>query len=156
MATFLINWLPSQTLGSHIPIQLLTKHFLDFHVSSDLKPKVFGCVSFVHIPTVSRGKLDPRALRCIFIGYSSTQKGYLCYHLPTKKYFVSADVTFIENDSYFGSPHSLGQSSSSIDKNQPPILPDHDLSSFTLPSTIPKDSLGMTSKEPVLDTPWPL
>ena len=36
-------------------------------------PKVFGCVCFVHIKDA--GKLDPRALRCVFIGYSPTQKG---------------------------------------------------------------------------------
>jgi hypothetical protein len=32
--------------------------------------KVFGCVCFVrdHRPSVS--KLDPRALKCVFVGYS--------------------------------------------------------------------------------------
>jgi len=104
--TFLIKRLPSQTLESHNLIQLLTKHFPDIHVSSYLKPKVFGCVSFVHIPTTNRGKLDPHTLKCIFLEYSSTQKGYTCYHPPTKRYFVSADVTFTENDPYFGSPNS--------------------------------------------------
>ena len=37
------------------------------------------------------------------MGYSSTQKGYKCYHPPSKKFFVSADVTFSESESYFGS-----------------------------------------------------
>ena len=98
--TFLINRLPSQIFGSYSPIQLLTKSFLDCLVSSTgLKPKVFECISFVHIPTIRRGKLDPRALKCIFLGYVSTQKGYQYYHPPTKKYYVSTDVTFVEDDS---------------------------------------------------------
>ena len=69
-------------------------------------PKVFGCVCFVHIKDA--GKLDPRALRCVFIGYSPTQKGYKCFHPPSRKYFVSMDVTFRETESYFSStPSSL-------------------------------------------------
>jgi hypothetical protein len=41
-------------------------------------PKVFSCVCFVkdNRPTVE--KLDPRTVKCIFVGYSSTQKGYVC------------------------------------------------------------------------------
>ena len=29
------------------------------------------------------------------MGYSSTQKGYKCYHPPTKRFFDSIDVIFI-------------------------------------------------------------
>lgn len=82
----LINRLPSKTLESHSPIQLLTNHFPDFHVASSWQPKIFGCIAYIHVPTVNRGKLDPRALKCVFTGYSSTQKGYTCYHPPSKKF----------------------------------------------------------------------
>lgn len=39
-------------------------------------PKVFGCTCFVrnHRPSVT--KLDPRAVKCIFIGYPAGQRGY--------------------------------------------------------------------------------
>jgi hypothetical protein len=33
-------------------------------------PKVFGCVCFVRIHGPAWGKVDSRALKCIFVGYS--------------------------------------------------------------------------------------
>lgn len=84
IATFLINRLPSKILNFYSPIQLLTRFFPDLHILSGWKPKIFGCVAFVHIHGPHRSKLDPQALKCIFVAYSSTQKGYRCYHSPTK------------------------------------------------------------------------
>lgn len=50
--------------------------------------KVFGCVCFVwdHQQTIE--KLDHRALKYVFIRYSTTQKGYKCYHPHSKKKFL--------------------------------------------------------------------
>ena len=66
-----------------------------------LPRKVLGCVSFVHIHTHNRGKLDLRALKCVFVGYSTTKKGYKCYHPTTRKTFISMDVTLMEKKSFF-------------------------------------------------------
>jgi len=67
IATYLINRMPSRILGMKSPVELLLGRH-DFKVP----PKVFGCVCFVkdHRPTV--GKLDPQAVKCIFVGYAST------------------------------------------------------------------------------------
>jgi len=62
---------------------------------------VFGCTCFVDIQTSHRDKLDSRAAKGIFLGYSSTQKGYKCYHPLSKKLFISRDVCFKENSLYF-------------------------------------------------------
>jgi hypothetical protein len=44
----------------------------------DILPlKIFGCVCFVQDYRPNVGKLDPRAVKCIFVGYSATQKGYV-------------------------------------------------------------------------------
>ena len=43
------------------------------------------------------------------MGYSSTQKGYKCYHQPTRKLYISADVTFVENKPYFSTPYLQGE-----------------------------------------------
>ncbi|CAL2225121.1 unnamed protein product [Prunus armeniaca] len=69
-------------------------------------PKVFGCVAYVHVYSHQQSKLDHCALQCVFIGYSSTQKGYKCYHPPTQKVHVTLDVTFHEEMSYYVSPSS--------------------------------------------------
>jgi hypothetical protein len=31
---------------------------------------VFSCIAYVHVPDEKRSKLDPKADKCIFIGYS--------------------------------------------------------------------------------------
>ena len=68
---------------------------------SDKKPdlshlKVFGCTAYVHIPNELRTKLDPKAEKCIFVGYSIEQKGYRCYNSNTCELCVSRDVIFNE------------------------------------------------------------
>jgi len=32
--------------------------------------RVFGCIAYVHVPDETISKLDPKAEKCIFIGYS--------------------------------------------------------------------------------------
>jgi hypothetical protein len=77
-ATYLINRMPSRILDFKTPLELLSS---PFSTSKGVYPKVFYCVCFVHVHGLARSKLDPRALKCVFVGYSPTQKGYKCYHL---------------------------------------------------------------------------
>ena len=42
-------------------------------------------------------KLDPKSLKCIFLGYSRVQKGYRYYYPSLRRYLVLVDVTFLEN-----------------------------------------------------------
>ena len=64
--------------------------------------KVFGCLAYVHIPDELRSKLDPKAEKCVFIGYSLEQKGYRCYNPLTREIRVSRDVVFDELNSWYG------------------------------------------------------
>lgn len=91
---YLINCMPLRTLNFRCPIELIQGN-----TSYIIPPKIFGCVCFVHKHT--RGKLNPRALKCVFVGYSSIKKGYKCYHPPTREFDVSMDVTFREAEAYF-------------------------------------------------------
>ena len=104
----------------------LSQFYLTLSTTNNLIPKVFGCVSFVHIH--NHGKLDPRAIKCVFVGYSSTQKGYKCYHPSSKKFYIYIDVTFNENESYFTSPYLQGNKSTMEDKDKDFFLIDLSLS----------------------------
>jgi hypothetical protein len=64
-------------------------------------PKVLGCVYFVKDNRPTVGKLDPRTVKCMFVGYSGTQKGYVCWSPVKRRLFVSMDVTFGENEPYY-------------------------------------------------------
>ncbi|CAL2268192.1 unnamed protein product [Prunus armeniaca] len=117
-AAYLINRMPSQVLKFQTPLQVVTAACSHSTVNH-LPPRVFGCISFVHLH--HSGKLDPHSLKCIFLGYSATQKGYKCYHPLSKKFFVTRDVTFHEEHasfSHLSSETSLqGENISSEDKS---------------------------------------
>ena len=70
-----------------------------------LPPRVFGCVYYVqdhyHSPRID--KLAPRTLKCIFLRYSRTQKGYCCYCPRLQNYLISVYVTFSESVPFFSS-----------------------------------------------------
>jgi hypothetical protein len=103
-AAYLINCMPSRILGMKSPAELLLGQ-----QEFKLPPRVFGCVCFVtdHRPSV--GKLDPQVVKCIFVGYSSTQKGYKCWDPIRRKLFVSMDVTFQEFEPYYTKKCDLDQ-----------------------------------------------
>ena len=103
-ATYLINRMPSRILGMKSPVELLLGRH-DFKVP----PRVFGCVCFVKDLRPMVGKLDPQAVKCIFVGYASTQKGYKCWDPIGKRLFVSMDVTFHEEEPYYIRKDDLDQ-----------------------------------------------
>ncbi|XP_077219765.1 uncharacterized protein LOC143853955 [Tasmannia lanceolata] len=111
-ACHLANRLPSSVLGGSSPFDVLYPGHDPFPIT----PRVFWCVCFVHHLGPGFDKIDPRAERCIFLGYSRTQKGYHCYSPRLCRSFVSADVTFFESESYFVSSHET-----------PSTVPDSDL-----------------------------
>ena len=74
---YLINRVSSSTMEFQKPSQALIEAIVA-SVGPHLPPHVFGCVPFVHLHKRQRNKLTPRALRCVFLGYASYQKGYRC------------------------------------------------------------------------------
>jgi hypothetical protein len=101
-AAYLINRMPSRVLGMRSPAELLWEQ-REFKVP----PRVFGCVCFVHDHRPSVGKLDPQAVKCVFVGYASTQKGYKCWDPIRRRLFVSMDVTFREFEPYYSNKCDL-------------------------------------------------
>jgi len=98
-ACHLINRMPSSILHGKISFSCLYPGKSIFSVP----PHVFGCTYFVQDLSLGLDKLSPRSIKCVFVGYSRTQKGYRYYSPSTKKYFVSVDVTFFESVCYFSS-----------------------------------------------------
>ncbi|KAI5313775.1 hypothetical protein L3X38_042951 [Prunus dulcis] len=104
-AVHLINRMPSGVLTFKTPLQVLAQH-RPLPSVLVFTPRIFGCVAFVHLHKNQRSKLDPCALRCVFMGYATHQKGYRCYHPPTQLTYVTLDVTFLESDLFFHDPSS--------------------------------------------------
>ena len=99
-AAYIINRIPSSILNFQTPLQTL-HHRIQTPQIPNLEPRIFGCVVFVHLHDHQRSKLNPRAEKCVFIGYAPHRKGYQCYHLPSQKVYTSMDVVFWEYDLYF-------------------------------------------------------
>ena len=72
---------------------------------------MFLGVCYVHHLGPGFDKLDPHATKCVFLGYSTTQKGYRCYSPVLQCYSTCADVTFDESFPYFPPITSLSDSS---------------------------------------------
>ncbi|RVW61484.1 Retrovirus-related Pol polyprotein from transposon RE2 [Vitis vinifera] len=108
---YLINRMSSRVLKFQTPCQTLLKSFPTTRLISTVPPKIFGCSVFVHINQQHRSKLDPRSLKCIFLGYSSNQKGYKCYSPVIRKFYNSMDVTFFETQPYYPKNDIQGENS---------------------------------------------
>ena len=100
-AVHLINRLPTKVLHLKSLVDVLEEKFPKVRLRNGLRPRIFGCVSYVHSPHWSPDKLSTKALKCGFIGYSNTQKGYKCYHPLTRRVIISKDIVFDENRFYY-------------------------------------------------------
>ncbi|KAE8695306.1 hypothetical protein F3Y22_tig00110721pilonHSYRG00071 [Hibiscus syriacus] len=71
-ATYLINHGPSVPLDGGIPEEAWSKKEINF---SHLR--VFCCISYVHINSAERSKLDAKSNKCVFVGYGGDE--FECY-----------------------------------------------------------------------------
>ena len=84
---YLINRLPSRVLDFASPYYRIYHHhpnYLDMHT--------FGCVCFVHLPSHERHKLSAQSVKCAFMGYSISHKGYVCYDPCSNQFRISRHV----------------------------------------------------------------
>ena len=96
-AVHLIKRLPTKTLNFKSPIEILEKIFPKVRLRNGLMSRVFGCLRNVYSQHSSPDKLSAKALKCVFLGYSKTQKGYKGYHPLTRKVIIAKDIVFDEN-----------------------------------------------------------
>lgn len=86
-ANHIRNRYPSRSLNGKIPLELLTGTRLDL---SHLR--TFGCKGYALDKSPGKGKLQPRARKCIFLGYSTETKGYRVWLSEEKKVEISRDI----------------------------------------------------------------
>jgi hypothetical protein len=77
---YIMNQTPTTIIHAMTPKVKFTSKKLD--VSHLI---MFGYIAYMHVPDGKRSKLNPKAVKCIFIGYSLKQKGYKCFNLSTHK-----------------------------------------------------------------------
>ena len=101
---FLINRLPSSHRGFVSPWESLFG-------SSPLYTsfRSFGCACYPLLCPYSKHKLLPHSIQCIFLGYHSNAKGFLCFDSVSSRFFVSRHVKFDETMYHF---HKLSSTSS--------------------------------------------
>ena len=58
--------------------------------------RMFRCLTFSHVPSKKRTKLEPTADKGIFVGYNETSKAYWIYILAQRKIVVWRDARFEE------------------------------------------------------------
>ncbi|RVX15044.1 Retrovirus-related Pol polyprotein from transposon TNT 1-94 [Vitis vinifera] len=94
-AAYLINRGPSVPMEFRLPEEVWSGKEVKF---SHLK--VFGCVSYVHIDSDARSKLDAKSKICFFIGYGDEKFGYRFWDEQNRKIIRSRNVIFNEQVMY--------------------------------------------------------
>lgn len=162
------NHSPSRAIPGYVPYTLW---------NNGTKPSVahlrpFGCTAYVHIPKKIRsGKLAPKSVKTIFLGYDSNRKAWRCYDPSTRKEYSSRDITFLEGVPYLSSkealtlvtstPPSLGTSNDDSDDSddEDDRIPIPNPTSTSIPnstsstSTSPSNPSNPTSTSPSSNPP---
>ncbi|KAG8501234.1 hypothetical protein CXB51_003342 [Gossypium anomalum] len=85
---FLINRSSSVAIEKKTPQEVWFSNPNDY---SDLK--IFGCPAYAH---VDNGKLEPRSIKCVFLGYKTGVKGYQLWCPENRKVVINRYVVFDE------------------------------------------------------------
>ena len=90
-AVYLQNRSPHRAVGSKTPEEACTG------VRPDIGHfRMFACLTFSHVPSEKRTKLEPTVEKGIFVGYNETSKAYQIYIPAQRKIVVRRDVRFEE------------------------------------------------------------
>ena len=90
-ATYLINRMPTPLLSNKSHFELL---YGSFPILSHLR--IFGCVCYPLLKPYNNTKLQAKTTKCVFLGYASKYKGFLCYEVIRHRLYVSRHVFFCE------------------------------------------------------------
>jgi hypothetical protein len=89
-ATFTLNRAPPKSVE-------MTPYELGFRAKPKLSfLKVWGCEAYVK--RLMPDKLEPKAEKCVFVGYPKETIGYTFYHRSKGKVFVAKNGSFLEKE----------------------------------------------------------
>ncbi|XP_019157450.1 PREDICTED: uncharacterized protein LOC109154018 [Ipomoea nil] len=115
-ASFLINRLPTTALDGKIPFEVMFGKPVDYN-----QLRTFGCLCFGATIKQGRNKLQPRAKKCVFIGFPANVKGYILYDMTDKSIFISRDVHFHEQTYPFKILNPEGPGIDTATRFNPPL-----------------------------------
>ncbi|GJV63964.1 retrovirus-related pol polyprotein from transposon TNT 1-94 [Tanacetum coccineum] len=105
----LINKSPSRAIEKKTPMEMWSGHPSDYGML-----RIFGCVTY------KKGKIKPRAVKCVLLGYPGGVKGYKLYRLDDEspKIVTSRNVVFNESVMYKDTLKDSGASDKSVEELQ--------------------------------------
>jgi len=106
---YLISRLPTLILNNVSSIESFLSLVSSTPLVSSLPSWVFWSFVFVHSYNPNHSKLDPKALKSVFIGYPPNKKRYKCYHPESFRVYITIDATFHETKYFFVSPTLKGE-----------------------------------------------
>jgi hypothetical protein len=94
-AVYLQNKSPHIALGDKTPEEAFSGKKLEVgHF------RIFGCLTYSHVPSEKRTKLEPTTEKEIFVGYSETSKAFHIYIPSLRKTVLRRDVRFEEDRAF--------------------------------------------------------
>jgi hypothetical protein len=107
---YLINRSPSISLDKKTSIEVWSETLADYS-----QMRVFGCTAYAH---VDNEMLEPKAVKCIFLGYGSEVKAYKLWNPETKRILMSRNVVFNEAIMFTDSQTSADSDISNISDDE--------------------------------------
>nr|GEZ68867.1 retrotransposon protein, putative, Ty1-copia subclass [Tanacetum cinerariifolium] len=102
----------NRTLMDKTPMEMWSEHPSDYEML-----RIFGCVAYPHD---KQGKLEPRAIKCVLLGYPEGVKGYRLYRLDDEspKIVTRRNVVFNESVMYKDTLKDSDASNKSVEELQ--------------------------------------
>ena len=145
-AAYLINRMPSVVLQNKSPYEVL---FHTIPVVSHLR--IFWCACYPLLQPYRAHKLQRKTTKCVFLGYASQYKGYICYDVACKRPYISRHVIFDELDFPYASLSAFVKSYKLNNFNSPVIHSVMPCSAVTSNNVVVSFPLVETTSPPHVD-----
>ena len=112
-----INRLPTKVLQFQSHFQVLFNKIPNYY-----HLKVFDCLCYPYFRPYNKHKLCYRSSPCVFLGYSPTHKGYMCFDFNSNRIYITRHVKFHETKFPFQQTVNTSSASSSSQFTSTPTL----------------------------------